>query len=369
MGRRLSLRTGDSTSRLAPHLTSRVSSLVRGDWYRHHNHDVAISGRDPVEHYLSVGLAENRNPNPLFNALWYLENHEVPDGTPALLHYLETGRRERTRPHVAFNIEFYEQWMHADDERTHLEHYLTDGWHQGRDPHPLFSTGWFVERSGRSFSAAWTPFEDFIARPHLETGDPGPFFLASAYYRARPDVRLAGVNSLIHYETNGRAEITRFQPFVDHEWYLERLEERQRAGENVDPERIERFGTIDHYYRGDVASGAPASSDPMAVNLARSLHRFDQRARSSITLADPVATSLSVDWATRAGQIALPTSDAPRVSVVIPTLNHLEDVVRCLESIELADDTTAIEVILVDDASTAENAAAFDAVTGCASST
>ncbi|MDA0203688.1 MAG: hypothetical protein O2870_09980, partial [Actinobacteria bacterium] len=66
----------------------RVRPLVRGDWYRHHNHDVAISGRDPVEHYLSVGLAENRNPNPLFNALWYLENHEVPDGTPALLHYL-----------------------------------------------------------------------------------------------------------------------------------------------------------------------------------------------------------------------------------------------------------------------------------------
>ena len=342
----------------------RVRPLVRGDWYRHHNHDVAISGRDPVEHYLSVGLAENRNPNALFNALWYLENHEVPDGTPALLHYLETGRRERTRPHVAFNIEFYEQWMHADDERTHLEHYLTDGWHQGRDPHPLFSTGWFVERSGRSFSAAWTPFEDFIARPHLETGDPGPFFLASAYYRARPDVRLAGVNSLIHYETNGRAEITRFQPFVDHEWYLERLEERQRAGENVDPERIERFGTIDHYYRGDVASGAAASSDPMAVNLARSLHRFDQRARSSITLGDPVATSLGVDWAARAGRIALPTSDTPRVSVVIPTLNHLEDVVRCLESIELAGDTTAIELILVDDASTIENASAFDAVGG-----
>ena len=342
----------------------RVRPLVRGDWYRHHNHDVAISGRDPVEHYLSVGLAENRNPNALFNALWYLENHEVPDGTPALLHYLETGRRERTRPHVAFNIEFYEQWMHADDERTHLEHYLTDGWHQGRDPHPLFSTGWFVERSGRSFSAAWTPFEDFIARPHLETGDPGPFFLASAYYRARPDVRLAGVNSLIHYETNGRAEITRFQPFVDHEWYLERLDERQRAGENVDPERIERFGTIDHYYRGDVASGAAASSDPMAVNLARSLHRFDQLARSSITLGDPVATSLGVDWAARAGRIALPTSDTPRVSVVIPTLNHLEDVVRCLESIELASDTTAIEVILVDDASTIENASAFDAVGG-----
>ena len=351
-------------SDLPTQLTGRVQSLVRGDWYRHHNHDVAISGRDPVEHFLSVGLSENRNPNPLFNALWYLENHEVPDGMPALLHYLEAGRRERARPHVAFNIEFYEQWMDTDDERTHLEHYLTDGWHQGRDPHPLFSTGWFVERSTRSFSAAWTPFEDFIARPHLETGDPGPFFLSSAYYRARPDVRLAGVNALIHYETNGRAEITRFQPFVDHEWYLERLEERQRAGETVDPGRIECFGTIDHYYRGDVASGAPASSDPMAVKLARSLYRFDLRARSSITLADPVATGLTIDWTARARRISLPVSDHPRVSVIIPTLDHLEDVVRCLESIELAGDATAIEVILVDDASTAQIATALDSVAG-----
>ncbi len=354
----------ESATPIDPTLQTRVEALIRGDWYRHHNHDVAISGRDPVEHYLSVGLTENRNPNPLFNSLWYLENHDVPDGTPALLHYLENGRSDRTRPHVAFNIEFYEQWMDAEDERTHLEHYLTDGWHRGYDPHPLFSTGWFVEHADRSFSAEWTPFEDFIARPHLETGDPGPFFLASAYYRARPDVRLAGVNSLIHYETNGRAEITRFQPFVDHEWYLERLEERRRAGENLDPERIERFGTIDHYYRGDVGSGSPASSDPMAVNLARSLHRFDQRARSSITLGDPVATSLSVDWVARASRIALPTSDNPRVSVVIPTLDHLADVVRCLESIELAADTTAIEVILVDDGSTVENAAAFDSIAG-----
>ena len=120
---------GNAPSGLTNETTERIRGLVRGDWYRHHNHDVAISGRDPVEHYLSVGLAENRNPNPLFNALWYLENHEVPDGTPAFLHHLETGRRERARPHVAFNIEFYEQWMDDEDERTHLEHYRTDGWH------------------------------------------------------------------------------------------------------------------------------------------------------------------------------------------------------------------------------------------------
>jgi GT2 family glycosyltransferase/glycosyltransferase involved in cell wall biosynthesis len=352
------------TSNLPTQLTGRVQSLVRGDWYRHHNHDVAIRGCDPVEHFLSVGLAENRNPNPLFNALWYLENHDVPEGTPALLHYLENARSSGNRPHVVFNIEFYEQWMDADDERSHLEHYLTDGWHQGHDPHPLFSSGWFVEQSTRSFSAAWTPFEDFVARPHLETGDPGPFFLAGAYYRARPDVRLAGVNALVHYETNGRAEITRFQPFVDHEWYLERLEERHRAGENVDPERIEQFGTIDHFYRGDVASGSPASSDPMAVALAQSLHRFDQRARSSIALTEEAAPEFTIDWTARARRISLPASDHPRVSVIIPTLNHLEDVVRCLESIELAGDATAIEVILVDDASTAQIAKAFDSVDG-----
>ena len=345
-------------------VTERVRRLVRADWYRHHNHDVAINGRDPVEHFLSVGLTENRNPNPLFNALWYLENHDVPEGTPALLHYLENARSNGNRPHVVFNTEFYEQWMDTDDKRSHLEHYVTDGWHQGHDPHPLFSSGWFVEQSGRSFSAAWTPFEDFVARPHLETGDPGPFFLAGAYYRARPDVRLAGVNALVHYETNGRAEITRFQPFVAHEWYLERLEERHRAGENVDPERIEEFGTIDHFYRGDVASGSPASSDPMAVTLAQTLHRFDQRARSSIALTGDAAPELAIDWTARARCITLPTSERPHVSVVIPTLDHLEDVVRCLESIELAGDTTAIEVILVDDASTAQIATTFDSVAG-----
>ena len=350
---------------LSPTLRTRVEALIRGDWYRHHNHDVAIGGHDPVEHFLTVGLAENRNPNPLFNSLWYIENHEVPDGTPALIHYLEQGLQTGNRPHVAFNTEFYGRWLDDSDTRTHLEHYLSDGWQQGRDPHPMFSTGWYVERSGRSFTSEWTPFEDFIARPHLESGDPGPFFLASAYYRARPDVRLAGVNALVHYETNGRAEITRFQPFVDHEWYLERLEERRRTGESVDPARVERFGTIDHFYRGDVDSGSPASSDPMAATLARTLHQFDQRARNSLaTTQHDNSLALALDWPARATRISVPSSETPRVSVVIPTLNHLEDVVRCLESIQDAADSTAIEVILVDDASTTEIATTFDSVAG-----
>ncbi|MBE7209746.1 MAG: hypothetical protein INR65_01890 [Gluconacetobacter diazotrophicus] len=68
------------------------------DWYLATYPDVA--GADPVQHYLSRGAAEHRNPNRSFDTRWYLDRY--PDvrraGINPFLHYVLYGHREGRVP-------------------------------------------------------------------------------------------------------------------------------------------------------------------------------------------------------------------------------------------------------------------------------
>ena len=56
--------------------------------------DVAESGVDPVDHYLSVGASEGRRPHLLYDGAWYrAANPDIGQANP-LLHYLRNGRAE-----------------------------------------------------------------------------------------------------------------------------------------------------------------------------------------------------------------------------------------------------------------------------------
>lgn len=70
------------------------------DWYLQTYPDVRAAQVDPVQHYLSVGWRENRNPGPRFNTAFYLRsNPDVrKEGANPLVHFLEHGSREGRRP-------------------------------------------------------------------------------------------------------------------------------------------------------------------------------------------------------------------------------------------------------------------------------
>ena len=75
------------------------SGLFDRNWYLAHNPDVAISGQDPLTHYLQHGGQEGRDPGPGFDSKWYLDQN--PDvrarGMNPLIHYLRFGRKESRR--------------------------------------------------------------------------------------------------------------------------------------------------------------------------------------------------------------------------------------------------------------------------------
>ena len=72
------------------------SGLFSADWYLDQYQDVAAAGQDPLEHYLSYGVEEGRDPGPEFSTTGYLSRyHDVADASVnPLLHYIRYGKNE-----------------------------------------------------------------------------------------------------------------------------------------------------------------------------------------------------------------------------------------------------------------------------------
>jgi GT2 family glycosyltransferase/glycosyltransferase involved in cell wall biosynthesis len=169
-----------------------ASDLFDRNRYIEQYPDVADDGLDPLEHYLTVGWRDGREPGSNFSSRGYLSKY--PDvaalNTNPLLHYLKHGKAEGRNPRPKltqmgtpvgeeyeqvqasglFDQEFYLN-TYADVKAANidaLEHYLTNGWKENRDPSSAFST--------------------------------------EGYFQLNPDVASANMNPLVHYVTNGKAE-------------------------------------------------------------------------------------------------------------------------------------------------------------------
>ena len=72
------------------------SNLFDNDYYLKNNPDVAISGIDPVKHYLIHGGFEGRSPSENFDSFFYLSSYSdvTTAGINPLLHYALFGKME-----------------------------------------------------------------------------------------------------------------------------------------------------------------------------------------------------------------------------------------------------------------------------------
>jgi hypothetical protein len=80
-----------------------ASQFFEAGWYLARYPDVAAAGLDPLTHFLRFGIAEGRDPGPLFDTKWYLANN--PDvavaGINPLVHYFQFGAAEGRDPNPA----------------------------------------------------------------------------------------------------------------------------------------------------------------------------------------------------------------------------------------------------------------------------
>lgn len=336
-------------------IEDRLRTILRPDWYLKRFPDVQKSEVDPRDHYLSEGVWENRDPNPLFDGAWYRRTYEVPHEIPPILHYLTVGAGLGFAPGPFFDVDHYRRranvkaWNQSD-----LEHYLTQGWKQPTDPHPIFSCAWYLVRSRLAFGPEWSPFEDYVSR----TGDAiisgSPWFSEADYLLQRPDVARLQLHPLYHWLQIG------FREGFPKNWIFE----SKPYGPIGRDESITL--TTDPIYRLAENEGAQSPETngdsfrtALSRHLANRLRSFKKRVSAAVD-----GQRLHIDWASWAASISLPFSDTPTVSIVIPTLDHLEDVVLTLDSIAATKEKTPFEVILVDDCSTIEVSSLFQTIRG-----
>ena len=110
-----------------------LGAFFDADWYLAEYPDITTAGVDPLDHFLTYGIAENRNPNAFFDSRWYLtQNLDVAKaGIHPLVHYLQHGAQELRNPHPRFDAEFYAEEHPEAASNPLLFHVLfgaTRGW-------------------------------------------------------------------------------------------------------------------------------------------------------------------------------------------------------------------------------------------------
>ncbi|MBV8582105.1 MAG: glycosyltransferase [Candidatus Eremiobacteraeota bacterium] len=160
---------------------------------------------------------------PLFDEDWYRRDDPDFDGD-AYAHFANFGWRAKRDPHPLFDVAYYLEQVPeliGGDENP-LEHYLRVGAANGVDPHPLFDSAFYLGRYGVAVG------EDNPLVHYLEIGgfcgfDPNLFFVSSLYLEAWEDVRELEMNPLEHFARFGGKEWARApHPLFDSQSYARR---------------------------------------------------------------------------------------------------------------------------------------------------
>lgn len=186
---------------LPPHAEDEISAEVRevvreafdAEYYLKNNPEVKASGVDPLEHFLSVGWRERRDPCADFCVNYYLE--ACPDirdaGINPFWHYVVAGRAEGRpgkppRTHEdevreaiadAFDAEYYldNNPDIAEAGIDPLEHFIGGGWREHRDPSPDFSIQYYLDNNPDIRDAGINPFWHYLIAGQFENRNPISF--------------------------------------------------------------------------------------------------------------------------------------------------------------------------------------------------
>ncbi|MCC6920586.1 MAG: glycosyltransferase family 61 protein [Alphaproteobacteria bacterium] len=167
------------------------SPLFDADWYAKVYPDVAAGGTSPAWHFAEHGWREGRDPGPGFSTRGYLAKYPEAAAGPLnpLLHFESVGRAlgwtpppsRASAPPVA----------RPEDLALIRES-------------PFFDAAWYHQ--AYPDTVASDPALHFLLQGHREKRNPGPGFRTREYLLANPDVAESGVNPLLHYLREGRAE-------------------------------------------------------------------------------------------------------------------------------------------------------------------
>jgi GT2 family glycosyltransferase len=259
--------------------------------------DMVAADTDPLTHFVVHGWREGRNPCALFDTTWYLE--ENPDV-----------RAARINP---------------------LEHYLINGVHEGRAPFPCFDTRWYLSQYFDLIPPGLAPVVHYMREGVAGGLDPCPYFHTLWYLYQYPDVKGANVNPLWHYVKHGASKGRDPSPFFDTDWYLDAYQDIRAAGINP----------LDHFLRtGEREGRRPQAKGSKLRGYDKWMATYESLDAASMkALADSV---MGFRW-------------RPRFSIVMPTYNTPDSILRAAVDSVLAQAYPDWELCIADDNSSKQN--------------
>jgi glycosyltransferase involved in cell wall biosynthesis len=170
-------------------MSQNIRDLVKAEFHREFylsTYPNVEGFEDPIDHFLTVGWIQGRDPSPHFSTFNYLthNNDVLMRRINPFVHYLLVGREagQEAFPHVVddslflpwesdvadlvkvwFDEDYYLK-MNPDltGARSLLTQYLVIGWVEGRDPSPTFSTHKYLWRYSDVWLAGENPFVHYL---------------------------------------------------------------------------------------------------------------------------------------------------------------------------------------------------------------
>lgn len=190
------------------------SGLFSADYYLQKYHDVAYEKVDPIQHYISHGAEELRNPSAHFNAKYYTQKYPdvAASGVNPLLHYIKHGAEELRDPSEDFSAKFYSEVYSdvSESGMSPLRHYIEIGKSEGRWPSyrsaikesGLFDYAFYLLNNPDVGSSGLSPVDHYIRFGWMEYRNPSASFdliwYAQAYLHSE-----WGIDPLFHYLVQG----------------------------------------------------------------------------------------------------------------------------------------------------------------------
>ena len=288
-----------------PRVVLRVRQLLKLTWW---TVTLRLSSRLRQRHQLRRDL-ELLQDSPLFDAAWYRMRYMeyVSPHTDPLMHYIWIGAQRDLNPNPLFDAGWYRSQMPPGAVVNPLVHYLSDPFRH--DPHPLFDTQHYLRRFGGRLPAGQTPLEHFLTYGEAASS-PNAIFDAAAYVYEYPQAAAYPGGAFAHYVEHGEAAGLAPHPLFDPAWYAASHPGR----EGLDP--------LAHYLRRGREAGLAGSA---------LIEAFDGRV-GTLPL-----------------RLVFPETEAPEISVIVPTYGHLHETIRCLAAVMANTSDLSYEVLVVDD--------------------
>ena len=203
-------------------------------WYLAQYPDIEAAGVDPVEHFVSFGWREQRNPSAYFQTTWYLQNNTDVDQAQInpLLHFIEHGEAENRLPNpdglspvapppiddvVAMGVPADHDAVPdngappidviAEDSATAEEALVREREDIALlQASPLFDAGWYAVNYPDVAKQGLELERHYLHVGAFENLDPSPRFRSAWYLSTYPDVAAIHLNPLIHFLRYGQAE-------------------------------------------------------------------------------------------------------------------------------------------------------------------